>query len=481
MVIQHFVNGKFEAATDGSFEILNPSTAEVIAHAPAAGASDVDNAVEAAQAAFPGWSSRTPGDRAAVIFAFAQAVEDDLDRLLELEVENGGFPVTPYAGDLRWGVDVLRYNAGAGRTMQTTAAGEYVEGFTSMVRREPIGVVCCLAPWNDPLLLALAELSPALAAGNTVILKPAPTTPMTAVRLAELSADILPPGVLNVVLGGQETGEALLAHPGISGVSFTGSVATGQRIAELAGRTLKKTVLELGGKSPTIVFADSDLEKIAGEIAEQGYFSAGQNCIAATRILVEERAHDKLVEHLISHAKAQVIGDARSVDTTLGPLNSARQRESVEGFLERRESHVEIATGGKRPDGLPGFFLEPTVVVSLREDDEMAREEIFGPVQTVETFVDETDAIRRANATRYGLGASVWTRDSARALRVARAVKAGNVWVNAHGILATELPFGGFKASGYGREFGGGIDEFTGTKHVAVSLDTARADWSGAA
>lgn len=472
MNLQHYVNGKFDTATNGSFEIVNPSTAEVIAHSPAAEAGLVDHAVKAAQAAFPEWSGKTPGYRAAALFALAQAVEADLERLLTLEVTNAGLPITAYGGanGLPWGVDVLRYSAGAARMMEASAAGEYVEGYTSMVRREPIGVVCCIAPWNDPLLLALTKLAPALAAGNTVIVKPAPNTPMTAVRLAELSAGILPSGVLNIVLGGKETGEALLSHPGISGVAFTGSVETGKRIAELAARTLKKTVLELGGKSPTIVFADSDLEKISARISEDGFFSAGQNCIAATRILVEERARDEFVEHLTNRAKAHVIGDAMSADTTLGPLISARQRESVEGFLQRRGSHVEIATGGNRPGGLPGFFLEPTVVVNLREDDEMAREEIFGPVQTVETFVDEAEAIRRANATRYGLGASVWTRDSARALRVARCIKAGNVWVNTHSLLATELPFGGFKGSGYGREFGGSIEEFTGTKHVAVSL-----------
>jgi len=471
--LQHFVNGRFDAASNGSLEIVDPSTAEVIAHSPVAGADLVDEAVMAAQAAFPGWSRKSPAERSAALLGLAQAVEDDLNMLVDLEITNTGFPITAYGGPdgLPWGIDVLRYNAGAARMLQATAAGEYVEGHTSMVRREPIGVVGCIAPWNDPLLLALTKIAPALAAGNTVVVKPAPNTPMTAVRFAELSAEILPPGVLNIVLGGQETGEAMLSHPGISGVAFTGSVETGKRIAEMAGKTLKKTTLELGGKSPTIVFADSDLEKISATIAEVAYFSAGQNCIAATRILVEESAHDKFVEHLTNRAKSQVIGHAKSADTTLGPLISARQRENVEGFLERRESHIELATGGQRPDGLSGFFLEPTVVVNVREGDEMAREEIFGPVQTVETFVDEADVIRRANATRYGLGASVWTRDGARALRVARGVKAGSVWVNTHSLLSAELPFGGFKASGYGREFGGAIEEFMGTKHVAVNLE----------
>lgn len=471
MKLQHFVAGRM-CEGDPVLEIVNPSTAEVITHSPLAGPNVVDEAVQAARTAFERWGAQTPGYRAAALLELAQAVQNDLRHLLDLEVANAGLPITPYGGPsgLPWGVDVIRYSAGAARVLEAAAAGEYVEGYTSMIRREPLGVICCIAPWNDPLLLALTKLAPAIAAGNTVILKPAPNTPMTAVRLAQLSADILPPGVLNVVLGAQETGEALLSHPGIDGVAFTGSVETGKRIAEMAGRTLKKTVLELGGKSPVVVFADSDIGKIAATISEAGFFSAGQNCIAATRILVEEGARDELVHHLSKHARELVLGDARSPDTTLGPLISARQRESVEGFLERRETHVEIVTGGARPNGLSGYFLEPTIVVKLREGDEMTREEIFGPVQTIETFRNEDEVIRRANATRYGLGASIWTRNGARALRVARAIKAGNVWVNTHAVVATELPFGGFKASGYGREFGTSLDEFTGAKHVAISL-----------
>lgn len=473
MKLQHFVNGTFDDdATAGTIEIVNPSTAGVITHAPLAGAHVVDAAVAAAQTAFPSWSAKPPSERSAALLRLAQVVEDDLDHLLDLEVRNAGLPITAYGGPngLAWGVDVIRYSAAEARVVEASAAGEYVPGHTSMVRREALGVVCCIAPWNDPLLLALTKVAPAIAAGNTVILKPAPNTPMTAVRLAQLAAEALPPGVLNVVLGGQETGEALLAHPGISGVAFTGSVETGRRIAEMAGRTLKKAVLELGGKSPVVVFEDSDLDRISARISEDGFFSAGQNCIAATRILVQESVHDELVGLLTKHAQALVIGDASAPETTLGPLVSERQRANVEGFLERRGSHVELTTGGERPDALPGFFLEPTVVVNLREDDEMAREEIFGPVQTVESFRDEEEAVRRANATRYGLGASIWTTDSARAMRVARDIKAGNVWVNTHALLATELPFGGFKDSGYGREFGASIGEFTGTKHVAVSL-----------
>ncbi len=473
--LRNFINGEFVDAAEGATEeVTNPANGEVIAEQPLSSEEDVNRAVAAAKSAFPGWAATPPGERANALFKLADALEEHGEEISDLEAADAGKPRNAFLEDeMPFLCDNLRFFGGAGRVMEGKAAAEFVAGRTSILRREPVGVVGQITPWNYPLMMAIWKIGPALATGNTIVLKPAESTPVSTVKLAELAGEILPAGVLNVITGhGKPAGSSLVTHPDIDMVSLTGSPGTGKWIAAAAADTLKRVHLELGGKAPVILFDDVDVEAAMETIAATGLYNAGQDCTAATRVLASSKIYDDVVNGLAAEAGGYKVGDTFDPETTLGPLNSQLQRERVEGFLERRPANAEIVTGGSEPD-LPGAFLEPTVIADLRQDDEMIQNEIFGPVITVQQFDDEAKAIEWANGTRYGLASSVWTRDIARAHRVANAIRFGTVWINDHITMAGEMPHGGFKQSGYGKDMSQyALEDYTEIKHVMVNLET---------
>ena len=467
--LRNFINGEYVDSVDGrTAPVVNPATGEAYAEAPVSTAEDVDRAFRAAADAFEnGWRDSTPAERQIILNKIADAVEERADELVAAEVENCGKPVKATREEEIWQVtDALRFFAGAARVLEGKAAGEYMADHTSWIRREPIGVVGQITPWNYPMAMAAWKIGPALAAGNTIVLKPSDTTPVSTLLLAEIAAEFLPPGVFNVVTGDRDTGRALVDHPIPRLVSLTGSTRAGYEVAQSASRDLKRLHLELGGKAPVIVFDDADVEKAAEGIAGAGYFNAGQDCTAATRVLAAPGIHDDLAAALAEQAKKTKTAGPDETDAYYGPLNNPNQLDRVSGFFERLPDHAEVLTGGSAVDR-PGYFFSPTVVSNLRQGDEMVSEEIFGPVITVQRFDDEDTAVAWANSVKYGLASSVWTKDHARALRVSRRLDFGCVWINTHIPIIAEMPHGGFKHSGYGKELSlYSLEEYTRIKHV---------------
>ncbi len=475
--IKNVINGHVVDPSGPELDLVDPSTGEVFAKARTSTVDDVDAACQAAEAAFVAWKETTPAERQAALLKIADLVEEYGDELTELESENTGKPVAVTATEeIPPMVDQLRFFAGAARILEGKSTGEYMSGYTSMIRREPVGVIGQVAPWNYPMMMAVWKFAPAIAAGNTVVLKPSDTTPVTTVRIAELIAEkgLLPPGVFNVVVGDRDTGAALISHSIPSMVSITGSVGAGIKVAQSAANTVKRVHLELGGKAPAVVFDNADIATAAETLAGSSFFNAGQDCTASTRMIVQEGVYDEFVEAFKEQVEAlesSYTKGRKDDDAFVPPCNNVHQFETVLGFIDRAPEHAVLVTGGKR-EGDRGFFVEPTVYANMRQDDEMVQDEIFGPIVTIQKFSTEDEAIAMSNGVDLALASSVWTKDHGTAMRMAKALDFGAVWINTHILLQAEMPHGGYKESGYGKDLSMyGLEDYTRIKHVMTSLE----------